>query len=130
MLAEVSNTPWNQRHYYLVNLNQATPTQKDFHVSPFMDMNMQYHWQIKPPKDNNKHLLIHIENRRHQQTNSEPEKLFDATLAMEQYAFTQQQIWRVFITLPVMTIKVLAGIYWQALKLFIKRIPFYSIPKK
>ncbi len=124
MLAEVSNTPWNERHYYLVDLINTQSSEKDFHVSPFMDLNMHYHWRIKPPEQMSDKLLIHIENKRHSEDNNTEEKIFDATLTMKKQGFTQKELWHVWSTLPVMTIKMVAGIYWQALKLFIKRIPF------
>ena len=71
VLAEVRNTPWNERHYYAVNGQDAKPTEKAFHVSPFNPMDMIYHWRFNDP-DNTLHM--HIEN--HQEA-----KVFDATLA-------------------------------------------------
>ncbi len=59
MLAEVRNTPWNERHYYAVNGQDAQPTEKAFHVSPFNPMDMIYHWRFNDP-DNTLHM--HIEN--------------------------------------------------------------------
>ena len=47
LLAEVSNTPWNERHYYLLDLAALAPHDKDFHVSPFMGLAMRYHWRIR-----------------------------------------------------------------------------------
>src|SRR5690554_4898858 len=49
MLAEVSNTPWNERHYYALDLSQALVHDKTFHVSPFNPLDMKYHWQLRPP---------------------------------------------------------------------------------
>ena len=43
VLAEVRNTPWNERHYYAVDGQQARPLEKAFHVSPFNPMDMVYH---------------------------------------------------------------------------------------
>ena len=40
MIAEVSNTPWNERHYYLVPLEKKVNFKKTFSVSPFMDLDM------------------------------------------------------------------------------------------
>ncbi|MRI62244.1 DUF1365 domain-containing protein, partial [Enterococcus faecalis] len=67
VLAEVRNTPWNERHYYAVNGQDARPTEKAFHVSPFNPMDMVYHWRFNPPDDS---LHMHIEN--HQEA-----KVFD-----------------------------------------------------
>ena len=59
LLAEVSNTPWRERHYYLIDIKENLVCDKDFHVSPFMDLNMRYHWRIKAPDEN---LSLHIDN--------------------------------------------------------------------
>ena len=132
MLAEVSNTPWNQRHYYLVDFKEQNSTQqiseKEFHVSPFMDLNMQYHWQVKPPIVDGKSLLVHIENHRHEAISDS--KLFDATLAMQKQSFSKRAILNIWLSLPFMTFKIVGGIYWQALKLFVKKIPFISYQVK
>ncbi|MCF2949803.1 DUF1365 domain-containing protein [Paraglaciecola aquimarina] len=131
MLAEVSNTPWNERHYYLVDLvkDEEKITNKDFQVSPFMDLDMFYKWQITPPSDNSDRLKIHIENKRRALANQQANKLFDATLSLQRKAFSQKNLLHVWMTLPAMTIKVVMSIYWQALKLFFKRVPFIGYQK-
>ncbi len=118
MLAEVHNTPWNERHCYLVDVENPQQTKKDFHVSPFMGMDMQYHWRIEHSDD---HILVHIENW-------QQDKLFDATLSVQQHALTSTSLWSVLKQWPVMTLTILKGIYWQALKLFIKKVPYHSHP--
>lgn len=120
MLAEVSNTPWNERHYYLVDLTKSHRTPKVFHVSPFMDLNMEYHWRVHAP---DKKCMVHIEN--HAES-----KKFDATMALERKSFSHNALLATWLSLPLMSGKIMLGIYWQALKLFIKRIPFVAHPHR
>ncbi len=123
LLAEVSNTPWGEHHCYLVDLAAPQPTDKVFPVSPFMDLAMHYHWRVRPPND---HLLVHIENW--PEDVDGPGKLFDATLALDRQPLApgvSGQLWRHW---PVMTMTILAGIYWQAVRLFVKRVPFHGHP--
>jgi DUF1365 family protein len=119
MLAEVSNTPWLERHYYLVDLAEQADTEKAFHVSPFNPMDMRYQWRIQQPSERQ---FVHIAAHR--------ERLeFDATMALSAQPMNRQQIARVLKTHPVMSIKIVAGIYWQAMKLLIKRVPVYGHPR-
>jgi hypothetical protein len=132
MLAEVSNTPWNERHYYLVNLlkKNVVPTNKKmFQVSPFMDLDMTYSWRVNPPTKLNANLLINIQNRRLNEMNQDNEKIFDASLVMRKKAFTKANLFSIWCQLPIMTVKVVLSIYWQAMKLFIKRVPFIGYQK-
>jgi len=132
MLAEVSNTPWNERHYYLVDLLDKAKqvNEKVFQVSPFMDLDMSYYWQVRAPNKESNKLVINIENKRTNKLNGKVDKLFDVNLNLEKQLLSQRNLLRVWCQLPMMTIKVVSGIYWQALKLFVKRIPFIGYQKK
>jgi len=124
LVAEVTNTPWNERHSYVL---PAQPGQrvlrrdfpKTFHVSPFNPMEMHYSWRSNPPGER---LAIHLENH------SERGREFDATLALEAEPMTAAAMRRVLWKFPLMTAKVALAIYWQALKLFIKRVPYHPHP--
>lgn len=120
LLAEVSNTPWNERHYYLIDLENTQPTDKAFHVSPFMDLNMKYIWRVMAPADK---VRVGIENRSEQ-------KLFDANLSLDKQQMSAKSLRAMLISFPFMTLRIVQGIYWQALKLFIKRVPFIGHPGK
>ena len=118
VLAEVSNTPWNERHHYLVDLARQEDSNKVFHVSPFNPMDMQYHWKIKQPGQT---LALHL-------SCSKQGKHFDASLQMDRKKLNSKNLLRVLMSIPNMTIKTMWGIYWQALKLFFKGVPVYPHP--
>lgn len=115
LLAEVSNTPWNERHYYLVDAKHQAPMDKQFHVSPFMNLDMQYHWRFSALTEK---LQLHISNQKSGQT------LFDATLQMERKPLTKQSLRTQWLRIPAMTLKTVAAIYWQAAKLYWKKVPY------
>ncbi|CAM3614663.1 DUF1365 domain-containing protein [Vibrio aquimaris] len=121
LLAEVSNTPWNERYYYLLDVcNEDTWVHsKAFHVSPFNPIDQEYRWKIKPMNPN---LSIHLECHRQG-------KQFDATMKMKQRTLSSRSLLKHLIITPTLAVKMLVGIYWHALKLWVKGAPFYSHPK-
>ncbi len=125
MLAEVSNTPWHEKHYYLLDLDDIQPHPKEFHVSPFNPMSQDYHWRVIPPEADQKKCLVHIQT--HGQT-KHSEKVFDATLSLNRVPLNQRELTRVLLKTPGQTASIAIGIYWQALKLFLKKAPFYPHP--
>ncbi len=118
MLAEVSNTPWNESHCYLVDLNDPDINEKKFHVSPFMGMDMHYQWKVSYKSDR---IFVHIENWNE-------DKLFEATLELRHQPLTPGNLAKTLKQWPSMSLSILKGIYWQATRLAIKRVPFYSHP--
>lgn len=122
MLAEVSNTPWNERHYYLINILKSDMTKKTFHVSPFMQLDMKYKWRVSTPKDK---VVVSIANH----FEGETKPTFDAHLALMKQPLSSVNLIKNWIKLPLMVFKILTLIYWQALKLFFKRVPFIPYSK-
>lgn len=130
MLAEVSNTPWNERHYYLVDLNDIQPHDKAFHVSPFNPMQQRYHWKIRPPLPETEKTMLHLESKQADSGSEKHSKIFDATMVLKRKPLNQSALTRVLLNTPIQTASIVMGIYWQALKLFLKRVPLYSHPDK
>ena len=125
VVAEVNNTPWDERHSYVLPGPQSgawlkTAFDKQFHVSPFNPMGMRYHWRSNIPS---RRLVLHMENT------VEDEKVFDATLSLSAQPMTATNMHKLLIRYPVMTAKVALAIYWQALRLYLKGVPVYSHPK-
>jgi DUF1365 family protein len=92
-------------------------TRKAMHVSPFMPMALDYAWRFSPPGER---LAVHMALERG------GERIFDATLALEKTAISNT----VLLRFPFMTLQVIAAIHWQALRLWLKRVPVHTHPAK
>ncbi len=142
IVAEVTNTPWKKRCHYVLNFTsqddslcdktssrkQNIQFDKSMHVSPFQPMNMVYEWKSKQPGED---LLIHMNVFTMAEgavVAEEKSPVFDATLVLQREAITGKKMNSVLWSYPWMTAKVCLGIYWQALKLWLKKAPFYSYP--
>jgi DUF1365 family protein len=128
IVAEVNNTPWGQRHCYVLKpehfsqkLSGAKPVEKVFHVSPFMNLDMEYAWHLPPP---DAHLSVDVVNLR------DNRPLFDVTMQLERRKISTANLTRLMFTFPFSTFRIFAQIYWQALRLWWKRVPFVPHPAK
>ncbi len=126
MLAEVSNTPWNERHYYVVDLAKIEPHAKRFHVSPFNPMSQIYAWTVRPPGTTASKSMIHLQVT----PETEANPIFDATMVLKRRPLNQTNLLRVLISTPMQTLRMVIGIYWQALKIFMKGNPLYRHPPR
>lgn len=133
IVAEVTNTPWKQRCHYILDCthnnqddSQDITFDKVMHVSPFQPMDLYYRWRGKTPSD---HLSIHLDVfSKDDQSHDVPKPVFDATLLLQRQAMTTSVMNQKIRRYPWMTLKVCAAIYWQALRLWMKKIPFYGAP--
>lgn len=126
ILAEITNTPWNERHAYVLRCGgegalETFEFDKAFHVSPFMDMAQRYRWRFGSPGEE---LYVHMDNL----NRDGGERLFDATLRLRRRPLTAGSVAAALALHPFMTLKTIAAIHWQALKLWAKRAPFYPHP--
>jgi uncharacterized protein len=127
IVAEITNTPWGERHAYVLPAPAAPATSaalefhldKRFHVSPFMPMDVAYRWSFSDP---GAQLAVHMENRRG------GESVFDATLTVRRREITSASLAGVLLRFPCSTLRVMAAIYWQALRLWLKRVPVHDHP--
>jgi DUF1365 family protein len=132
VLAEVTNTPWGERHAYLIGRDEGHEEpgggsskvirgslEKAFHVSPLMSMDHTYDWRTTEPGEE---MVVHIES------GHEGRRVFDATLSMRRRELSPATMRRILVRYPAMTTQVVAKIYWQALKLKLKGAPYSPHP--
>lgn len=133
MVGSVTSTPWGQRQDYVFKVPDNTDgrfeleNNKQMHVSPFMNMNMQYHWKIRYQPDQasgQAGISVSIE------TVENGKSMFTAALTLKPQPLTSSSLFRALLRHPMMTGQVLIGIYWQALRLWRKHIPYIQHPDK
>lgn len=134
IVSHITNTPWGEDFAYVhdcraeqrmgvTKLGEVSIFRfdKQFHVSPFIPLDVQYEWTFKSEVSKR---IIHMKNYRNGL------QIFNATLILTRQEITQQTLNKVLMTYPLMTVKVITAIYWNALLLWFKRVPFYSHPSQ
>ena len=128
-MAEVTNTPWKERHVYVIDKqspNNRKPNfsalqKKQLHVSPFWGMDHDYEMLFSLPEDA---LSVHMKNFKGK------EKVFDVTLSLKRGPFTNRTLLAAILRFPLLTLMVVFRIHWQAIRLYIRRAPFFTHPDK
>jgi len=128
VVAEVNNTPWNEQHCYVLwqgnriagerRLRFRHP--KAFHVSPFMGMESQYDWRLSEPGE---HVVVHIA------TSQQGQRQFDASMSLRRRPLARAELRSALIRYPWMTARIMTAIYYQAWRLWLKKVPFFPHPR-
>lgn len=133
VIAEVHNT-FGERHSYLLSsasaaggasaglplsYGQVLEKEKCFHVSPLFDLQGRYFFSFTEPGEK---MAVQLKETR------EGVPLIDTAMAGQATPFTDAEIFRQVFAMPVQALKVLAGIHWQALKIWLRGARFHKKP--
>ena len=127
VIAEINNTPWGEQHCYVFKCDPYSKNKKDkftfdkqFHISPFMSMNLKYVWYLSRPSNK---FSVEMETWKNQK------KILQVKFNTARTQISHASLGRVLIQYPLVTFKVLWGIYFQAFRLWLKKVPFHTHPK-
>ncbi|MCB9654118.1 MAG: DUF1365 domain-containing protein [Deltaproteobacteria bacterium] len=141
VVAEITNTPWGERHRYVLGRELGRDQhgdpdrhndgrapferirgtfQKDFHVSPFFPMDQQYAWCFTKPTSS---LSVVMKNRQGDRT------VFSAQLALRRRSLSTRSLLGVALRMPAQSARTLGMIYAHAGLLWLKRVPVFDHPK-
>jgi DUF1365 family protein len=128
LMAEITNTPWGERYAKCFEWETSPYSErsdhefrKEFHVSPFIGMNINYEWRFRAPGDRFQADMILQEDQK---------TFFTAHLKLKRRPLDGRNLAWALARFPFMTLNVTRAIYWNALILRLKGCPFYAHPKK
>ncbi len=121
VIAEITNTPWRQRHTYVIDCRtqKSQRVAKTFHVSPFQPMQQEYDWRFADPGH---HLDVHMHNHAQQKI------AFTANMRLCRRPLTAHSLAGVVVRRPMQTAQVMVRIYCEAARLWWKGAPFHPHP--
>jgi uncharacterized protein len=132
VVAHVTNTPWGERHAYVMPVAGAADRgtakvmrermEKRLHVSPLMGMQHVYDWRMTEPAER---LSVHIESQR-----ADGGRVFDATLSLRRRELTPPALRRALARYPLLTVRILARIYSHALRLRLRGASYFPNPSR
>jgi len=128
IVAEITNTPWKERHSYVLDARGKSDAEtlewtftKDFHVSPFYDMDQTYVWRFTPAAEQLQVTMVNLQDGK---------PVFSASLNLTRRPWTTRNLLRLLRRYPAQPLRMHLAIYWQAARLWWKRTPFFTHPKK
>jgi len=124
MVAEVTSTPWGERCHYVLSPRPGERFAKEMHVSPFLPMDLHYRWYASEPGER---LHVHL-NVCRETVQREEERQLDATLNLRRRPINTASLAGALIGFPWMSVKVIAAIHWEALRLWLKGVPVFHKP--
>lgn len=133
VVAEITNTPWSERHAYVLGpasdegrgLRRRHRFGKAFHVSPFLPMELDYDWRfVGPGLRPVDPLVVHMDVR----DRATGRLRLDATLSLARREITARALARLLLTRPLGSLATWLGIYWNAARLRWKGAPFFAHP--
>lgn len=148
IVAEITNTPWKERHAYVLDCRSLDDSaacgstrpkrfrfDKTFHVSPFLPMNLAYDWSLSVPcAREGSRLGIHMTLRETGEGDgvdgpstrgTRNRRVFDATLRLDRRPISPRSLDAMLLRFPFMTARVILGIHWNALILWLRRVPIF-----
>jgi uncharacterized protein len=122
---EVTSTPWRERTHHVLDVRgdervHTGRIAKALHVSPFLPMSLEYRWRLSRPGAS---VAVAID------VTEGDAVVLQTGLAMRRHELTAATMTRMLVSHPPMSLRVLWGIYWQALRLWGKRVPYHAHPR-